>query len=868
MQRLSRRLSFELLEPRMVQATASELPSADILLLSEETASAFFQTLQSTLQQGEQELSSELTYALEESEKTPIPYARIFVDGQTSMRDGSKRASFSVRLRSPSDHVFIEELTDFENGPKREERQEFSQKGGIADARWSFEIQGWWGGGAEKTTITISLWDSPKKQKLLDRVVATYSLDRNRVTMPDQTPWDSLESGLMTPTPIKPDASVVRIDGPNILLSINSPYDQSLLRFSSDQGLLTSQIIEHKGGTTLSFGSLTFDGSLGKGTYAVELLNRDGGMILDTIWVKWNQQSRSLSLVDPKDLRSTQGEHAAVIQESTRFALMNSITSILLANVDMARNQNIELLNATDALSPELDFHLTVEELNERVYKRYPEYRPENFDAGVRALQDRMGHRYRYGSVRETFNRDRLETLDRFRVALNAYGTAIGEILLNATNVIVQARQGKNILPFLDAVQMSINRWNRHDKILDLVNLGIRLPSRENAVAAAKRLFAQSWTRHCERQADVITLRQYEDRQREQGLMQTAEGEWRKVTEERVPAAAALTRAQLQKATSIGTALLHDKALRDLYGKDLLLEAAATTASLPATDAPKQRVQLAIASMEKDHKITQAALQSLNIKIVPITPGIEIGRRKAPDAWGPGTEDRPLRSMDLHLQPLEPGSKEDRELRERFMGWLLQKTPAASQDVSRSIAQHFLDGSGTDMIHGPDSPLSQLVLASKEFENLLSNVQSNILKQLRSQIEQKQAMDVSRLSIVIPQLGYSPLSLHTNFALIGGVGGTQGSRLFVEEASFVPSLEGTKILCSLQLRFTFYDDFAISKWDLDVLQDPKKLLAATITGGMKWIQSFYDLQYRPGSQAGAYTNIIHVDFGYNFSIPL
>ncbi len=416
------------LSQQLAEARAS-LADAGAVSLTEEITQAIQEETQTMVMEEERRTA--------DAERPAIPYARIFVTTQ----EQEHRTDVSVRYRSPGDSSYLE----VRSGERVIQSAVLSHPGGTADSTHMFFIDRTqpnathFDGGFE-----ITLWDSPEKRQVLDRVEGSMRPSQNRVSISTTQPaWEYLEAGRIAENPLAPDLRVAKIEGPNVLLAIQSPFDESSVGIDGG-GMLSSRSITHEGGTAESLVELTINGKLKTGDYTINFSSRS--LPLDSVLVHWDKEQKTLTLAHPE----TEG-----IPEYGTPA----IQSIDISHQGLANLQKLHLYETSSLF-------VSVEQMLQGLQKRYPP-----------SLSQKS---YNESANSQTEN-------------LGGYEQRVADLLHEAMNIFVKIRQGEDEGPLLQHLEKSIQVATSLRKIQELaIMTGVVIPSREALLAAAKEVLEKN----------------------------------------------------------------------------------------------------------------------------------------------------------------------------------------------------------------------------------------------------------------------------------------------------------------------------------------------------------------------------------------
>lgn len=334
--------------------------------------------------------------------------------------------------------------------------------------------------------------------------------------------------------PIEPNLSVVKITGPNVFVALQSPADVSHI-VCGPGGLLCHQQLTHEGGTTFDMAMVTFDITQATGFYKLSLYDADWNEI-DVVFLFWDKDSKTLSLQYSSDQFSgstPEGGDAMSSDDAAVFEKILNINTTYLSDIQIDRIQQIRLYEKTAELPAPYNFYIGGgAELMTYIHAVHPEYRPENWDAAIYKLWKERYSTYPLGKAEDEFHYQRLAFENDMRDKLGVYEQAMGQIMQKSVDIFLRLRQGYREVDLLNQLNDLMTQWNANRDIQIIGGqLGIRIPSRQIILEAARMVLDISWEEMIRREADVATAMQRADYLREAILWQNAIGDWLAVSE-------------------------------------------------------------------------------------------------------------------------------------------------------------------------------------------------------------------------------------------------------------------------------------------------------------------------------------------------
>ncbi|HVW66639.1 MAG TPA: hypothetical protein VHA78_02815 [Candidatus Peribacteraceae bacterium] len=529
------------------------------------------------------------------SEQAETLYPKMYIDTTPNGRS----TIFNVRFATPVDDTLIRMNVIYGYSGDRESHvYELNQAGGCLDTTCSFSLE--MAANRGSSSVTFDMIDAATG-KVLKSVNAYYNYDNNNGGVStQQLPFDYVETGMLETDPIQPDMKIVKTSGPNMLLDIQTPHDNAYVQTNMG-GFLSTALSSCPGGSTFSLMRITVDANRPTGDYQLQLCNAQGGMIIHTLTFHWDQSSQTVTC-DPSNLYAGDQSTAEGTQTFDNFL---SVASAYMGDVQINQIEKTRLYWDTATLPAPYNFFIGGgEDLMNRILQVHPEYRPENFEASVDAMWDKIGHSYSRGQAQDMFVNGMNDYVNTMRDDLGVYEKAMSDVMQTAINGIIQILHGGNQQQQFEAVQQCLDRWNNvnhlaiyqsdYMKLGGLSSLGISLPSCGAIMEAAKRLYNNEYQQLIQTEQDVLTQREHDDFLREKGLRQTAEGDWVVASGNNyTPPPSDMDSSQIRLATKILNTLNNSNdprivALRDARKQELAIGVAQITATV--TD-PVQQTQ-------------------------------------------------------------------------------------------------------------------------------------------------------------------------------------------------------------------------------------------------------------------------------------
>ncbi|MDA1209216.1 MAG: hypothetical protein O2904_04270 [bacterium] len=161
----------------------------------------------------------------------------------------------------------------------------------------------------------------------------------------------NVDTGMMLDTPITPSISILSMQGNTLVVHAQTPYDQSVIRLSSG-GYFANQEFVHEGGSTNDIALLAIEGTKESKGYAIELLDRENGTVIDRVSVQWDNVSGTFSLHSIDDIWTPERQAATFAALYTENADSQRTLTALFASDAMAQvHSNPDLFTAVELQS-------------------------------------------------------------------------------------------------------------------------------------------------------------------------------------------------------------------------------------------------------------------------------------------------------------------------------------------------------------------------------------------------------------------------------------------------------------------------------------------------------------------------------------
>ena len=151
-----------------------------------------------------------------------------------------------------------------------------------------------------------------------------------------------------------------------------------------------------------------------------------------------------------------------------------------------------------------------------------------------------------------------------------------------------------------------------------------------------------------------------------------------------------------------------------------------------------------------------------------------------------------------------------------LLGEMLLVLKTLAGEEGEKAVRHFVQGNGTKLTHGPDSPLSRMASGSRQFLVNFLQVAMRIYERVRKLAAGGQAPDYSALRVEVPATHWGLLDFPSKAqdpegtALKAILGGTQGEELYATSLRHDPFGRTYR----LGLRWVIFDHFGVDTSDL------------------------------------------------------
>lgn len=424
-----------------------------------------------------------------------VPYARVYIE-EISGRN------ITIKYRSREDQSYF----DFGSLGQIS----VQHPGGVIDGELTFTAN------QNLTSAYFLTMKTSQNGTVLDQL----QFDGSRVLSENYPAWDVPEIGKARKTPIVPEIKIAKLNGPNALVHIQTPADQSYVLISGG-GLMGYEKIDHEGGF-YGFSTVTIEGGRPSGQYTLYYYEGLYGRLLGTVPVYWNAGTKTLTVVNESDVWDPLGEEIdldegaqsidASIDLSERIAAELLREAELLVELEKAavEFQKMNLLTTMDISpsNPQLqqlatiqgkvlywdsDLFISPNDLDDYVYSVYPHLHPDNINAYVDQIcADSNGTCHR-GNLMDTLVTTRSELFTDHTRNLASYESGMSEIISAGVGIFVKIRQGQNEGPLLTQLQELITYWGQFRYIQEIASIGIHLPSVSAVLDASRKLYYQKW---------------------------------------------------------------------------------------------------------------------------------------------------------------------------------------------------------------------------------------------------------------------------------------------------------------------------------------------------------------------------------------
>ncbi len=130
--------------------------------------------------------------------------------------------------------------------------------------------------------------------EILDSVRGAYDGTHAQTAGGSNGDLSDLETGRIVENPIEPVLTIIRLDGPNVLVAWQSPHDGATLEFDGG-GMLSHDHASHTGGSQLSASAVTFNADRPEGNYFLSLKEPRNNRIIDQLQFHWNPATKTLT---------------------------------------------------------------------------------------------------------------------------------------------------------------------------------------------------------------------------------------------------------------------------------------------------------------------------------------------------------------------------------------------------------------------------------------------------------------------------------------------------------------------------------------------------------------------------------------------
>ena len=309
------------------------------------------------------------------------------------------------------------------------------------------------------TTIARSTVSSFSVEQASNEAVTDAAIEQAAVDGSNTNESQEISNGME----LIPSIKVMRIEGPNVILRIQSPADYSCVEIGGG-GILDTHTQTHEGGTLFAGAHVTFNADNGIGYYTIYLRDAEG-KALDTISVYWDGSTLVVSdasdMWSPSDYVETLNSRSfipvetGVMAESikqeiqyeamyiaaeelaaTEISKQSFVNDVYISNALVRNNQNNDLYAKSS-------FSVSSSDAEELFYQVHPHYSDENINDYITQQWEQSTGSTR-GQIQDQIVADKLDLLARAQRGVNAYNSDMQNIVFPAAiDVFAGIRQGR-----------------------------------------------------------------------------------------------------------------------------------------------------------------------------------------------------------------------------------------------------------------------------------------------------------------------------------------------------------------------------------------------------------------------------------------
>lgn len=259
--------------------------------------------------------------------------------------------------------------------------------------------------------------------------------------------------------------SVINTAGRTILTQFSSPYDRTLIRFQDTTGRFSEQTLEHPGGTTSEFATITMPPNQVATT--IEMVHPDTSFVISTVNLQWDSQNNQLTIPegspDFQPVTFTRSLSGAVLSaQASLDQLLEDVTvqddmntyftqvqeAIQGPNMDM----DIEQITATHLFQSSVFY---IQNSYEQFYQNFPQYALARIMADANNTSDPAGYQ-------DTMLSQRSDYLDALDQTLASYAQNVVDLFAAQMNLLLYELGKTNVNPAYhqNAINIIFNeRW-------------------------------------------------------------------------------------------------------------------------------------------------------------------------------------------------------------------------------------------------------------------------------------------------------------------------------------------------------------------------------------------------------------------------
>jgi len=297
-------------------------------------------------------------------ERQKIPYSRMHIEPGYS----GDQPTFRIQYASNQPQTYIELIMQGGGDYKRTFEHAGGQEDGFVEVNMQQLLQhNHTNGGA----VEIKMYTDDSKSELLDSFRGNYSSKTNTTHGETNGDWGDLETGRIIENPYTPQMAIAQLSGPNIIVSVQTPHDDTYITMEGG-GLFNTAHLSHEGGAELASARLTFNADNPEWNYRIRVMEGRNNTQISEMTVHWDPTTKEISTGAASPIVATQDTEAAFVLQAMRrqLAVQSTVDNI---DIHIASLRNVQLTHLYDASNFVIDADDAALYINNSPLKGHPD---------------------------------------------------------------------------------------------------------------------------------------------------------------------------------------------------------------------------------------------------------------------------------------------------------------------------------------------------------------------------------------------------------------------------------------------------------------------------------------------------------------